>query len=50
MNYQPKGGMCLTCTKAQADCSALPFEQMRVIQIYADGTRAVKCIEWVRAS
>ncbi|MNZ18472.1 hypothetical protein D3C78_354850 [compost metagenome] len=30
MNYYPKGGRCLACAKAAADCSKLPFEQMPV--------------------
>lgn len=30
--FQPKGGMCGTCTNAKADCSGLPFDLMPVIE------------------
>jgi hypothetical protein len=29
--HQPKGGMCRSCVKVEADCSGLPFETMPVI-------------------
>lgn len=28
--HHPKGSMCATCTRARADCSALPFASMPV--------------------
>lgn len=28
MTYQPKGGMCKTCSKRHNDCSRLPFNTM----------------------
>ena len=32
MSYQPKGGMCRTCSHAKRDCSTLPFGSMPVIE------------------
>lgn len=29
--YQPKGGMCANCQYRLNDCSALPFDKMKVI-------------------
>ncbi|MDX9667947.1 hypothetical protein QMK50_23625 [Pseudomonas sp. P5_152] len=31
MTYQPKGGMCRTCTHAHRNCSHLPFSTMPVL-------------------
>jgi hypothetical protein len=39
--HQPKGGMCLRCTRAAARCSHLPFESMSVIE-QAQGVTVVR--------
>lgn len=31
MRHQPKGEMCLSCTRLREDCSMLSFDRMRVI-------------------
>lgn len=46
-NIQPKGGMCIQCVKKAQNCGQLPFEKMKVIFIYPDGTKVVKCTEYV---
>ncbi|EJM09797.1 hypothetical protein PMI21_05529 [Pseudomonas sp. GM18] len=47
MNYQPKGGMCATCTHAHRNCSHLPFITMPVIKV--DGqTVIVRCTDFQR--
>lgn len=33
--YHPKGSMCRVCIKSGADCSSLPFEEMRVMKQYS---------------
>ena len=45
MNYQPKGGMCAACIKKEADCSGLPFSDMRVISSDLE-TAIVVCSEF----
>jgi hypothetical protein len=47
--YQPKGGMCLSCVHAHADCSALPFAQMPVIGKVTDDVMIVRCVRFERA-
>jgi predicted Fe-S protein YdhL (DUF1289 family) len=47
--HQPKGGMCMSCTHRHDDCSHLPFRDMPVVQVYPDGTRAVRCTRHQRA-
>lgn len=47
IEFQPKGGMCLQCVNKQNNCSQLPFYQMKVIFIYPDGVKAVKCTNYV---
>jgi len=46
--YQPKGGMCMTCAHRHDDCSHLPFRDMPVVKVYPDGTRAVRCLQHQR--
>lgn len=41
--YQPKGGMCVTCKKLFNNCSKLHFENMPVISTTADGQVIVRC-------
>ena len=43
MTTIPKGGLCKVCRHIASDCSGLAFSSMRVIKIYSDGTKAVKC-------
>lgn len=45
--YQPKGGMCMSCTSINRDCSHLPFNTMQVIDSYND-IKIVKCSEYIR--
>jgi len=48
LGYQPKGGMCATCSKIKNDCSELPFETYPKIGRYKDGLFEivlVKCLE-----
>lgn len=45
--FQPKGGMCQTCTRAAADCSGLPFDLMPVIERTA-GAIIVRCTQHKR--
>lgn len=48
MTYQPDQDKCTRCTRADQDCSVLPFELMqRLAQKSADGEEVtiVKC-EW----
>lgn len=46
--HQPRAGMCRTCTKRNEDCSHLKFEKMRVIKLYQDGTKVVRCSEHIK--
>jgi len=43
--YQPKGGMCGSCTKALSNCSSLHFESMPVIAKSGDAV-IVRCTEY----
>lgn len=43
MTCQPKGSMCMACSKGSAACGQLDFSSMPVIQVYPDGVKAVKC-------
>ncbi|SNS16924.1 hypothetical protein [Pseudomonas segetis] len=43
---QPKGSMCASCARKHKDCSALPFDKMKVIKVYGDGVKAVRCTEY----
>lgn len=45
----PKGGMCMSCTQADKDCSGKDFSSMQPIKIYPDGVKAVKCVDFERA-
>lgn len=47
---QPKGSMCMSCAKAEADCSGLDFTTMPVIERYQDGTPAVRCTDYQAAA
>ena len=46
--YQPKGGMCMTCTHRAADCSHLAFDRMPVIQVWHN-VMIVRCTHHVKA-
>lgn len=48
MPYQPKGGMFAACQHRLRNCIALPFDQMKVIKKYPDGTKAVRCDKFKR--
>lgn len=43
MSHTPKGSMCAAYTKANDDCSALPFSDMRVIEKVKPGINVVRC-------
>lgn len=43
MSRQPKGSMCMGCSNGSAACAGRDFGSMPVIQVYADGVKAVKC-------
>lgn len=47
--HYPAGGMCGACIMQDRNCSWLPFPDMPVVRRYADGTAAVRCIEFVEA-
>tara|TARA_R100000027_G_scaffold66875_1_gene63804 strand:+ start:939 stop:1103 length:165 start_codon:yes stop_codon:yes gene_type:complete len=47
VSYQPKGGMCATCTRRDDDCSHLPFYQMPVISKFKDAA-IVRCTQYQR--
>jgi hypothetical protein len=42
MNYQPKGGQCITCHYSASNCKDLPFALMPVIERYGEVT-IVRC-------
>lgn len=44
--YQPKGSMCLACTKAREDCSRLDFKSMPVLFRLDLSVKVVKCTEF----
>lgn len=48
--YQPKGGMCRTCTKLRDFCNTLHFDDMPVIGTTAEGQVIVRCTEHVRSN
>ena len=50
LRYQPKGGMCLTCIWASADCTNLEFEAMPVIGTTAEGQVIVRCAAHLRSN
>lgn len=50
LKFQPKGGMCQTCTRWKEDCSSLKFDEMPVISTTTDGVCIVKCLHYARAS
>lgn len=45
--YQPKGGLCASCTKSVRghECHKLPFHSMPVITTTDTGVKLVKCTE-----
>lgn len=47
-SYQPKAGMCMTCTKIKHDCSNLPFATMPPLRTFDDGVTVVKCTAYER--
>lgn len=47
MTYQPKGGMCGSCKHVKRNCSALPFDQMPVIE-RTPSAAIVKCTQHQR--
>lgn len=44
----PNGLMCVGCIHALRNCSHLKFDEMRVIKVYKDGFREVKCSEYLK--
>lgn len=48
-HYQPKGSMCMSCTKARDDCSKLDFSKMSVNQTIGD-TVIVICNQFKRTN
>lgn len=46
-NYQPKGGMCMSCQHKARDCASLPFASMPVIDKYGS-TAIVRCIQHLK--
>ena len=48
--HMPKGGMCTTCEKLNTNCSKFEFENMPVIRTTGNGTRIVKCTEYMRSN
>jgi hypothetical protein len=51
MNYQPKGGMCLTCKNKLKvkECSSLKFSEMPKLKTFSDSTVIVKCTSFESA-
>jgi hypothetical protein len=47
--YQPKGSMCMACTKRNANCSHLKYSDMPVIQRTPNWV-IVKCTDFNAAS
>lgn len=43
ITHRPRGMMCELCIYQVKDCSALPFERMRVVGKDADGLKVVVC-------
>ncbi|BBB29340.1 hypothetical protein [Neptunomonas japonica] len=43
MSHTPKGSMCAACTKANDNCSDLPFSDMRVIEKPTPDIKVVRC-------
>jgi hypothetical protein len=50
VKYQPKGGMCSNCKKANDDCSFLDFSAMKVIDTFYEfgKVKIVICSQFVR--
>lgn len=49
MTFQPKGSMCAVCRHKQQDCSTIPFEMMKPIEVItATNTTIVKCSFFVK--
>jgi hypothetical protein len=47
--YQPKGGMCANCQYRLNDCSALPFDKMKIIEIENQcDVKIVRCDDFLR--
>ena len=47
--YQPKGGMCANCQYRLNDCSALPFDKMKIIEHdKINHVKIVRCDDFVR--
>jgi hypothetical protein len=44
--HRPRGTMCSRCVSRLKDCSALPFERMRVIGKDAEGLKVVICEQY----
>lgn len=47
INYQPKGGMCMSCVNKHKDCSTLDFKSMPIIDKSKD-VIIVRCAEFNR--
>ena len=48
MTHQPKGSMCMACTRKNLDCSFMPFHTMPPISKHL-GVIVVRCTEFVQA-
>lgn len=46
--HQPKGGLCANCVNAPRSCDHLDFSSMKVVGVYPDGVKAVKCTDYER--
>lgn len=46
-NYQPKGGMCMSCQYKARNCERLKFNEMPVIARYGN-TAIVRCVQHTR--
>jgi len=47
--YQPKGSMCMQCSKLDQDCSGYDFSKMPRIEECEDGTVKVRCLHYEKA-
>ena len=45
---RPRGRMCYVCEKGRDYCRDLPFRRMPVIGVDSDGTRVVKCTQYIK--
>lgn len=45
--FHPSGDMCMSCTKLGDNCSALKFNEMRIVLDTYEGHKVVKCNEHI---